>query len=204
MDALSAEMFGNPVIEIGDYREHEAEIQGACQAIFGRPLAPEDFAALVAAPDGSQLLVTARRVDGDIGTGKHVVEFENIAVRDAAPELLETRLFARQVKSFRKFALDEIRLLAAGYAGHPGSIGGYYVWPRLGFIVYLDGLGAELARAGFEGVENTLDLFSQAGGAEWWYHNGSERPAIFYLHEESPCVVALQSYLEEKGVDVDA
>ena len=218
-------MFGSPAVKVSGYQEYKEEILGACQAIFGQPLLPEDFAELIAAPDGSELLIAARHVDGDIelrlgyqwfnGThdyilyvdqesGKRVVEFDNIAVRDEAPELLETRLFARQVRSFHRFSVDEIRLFAAGYANHPGKIGGYYVRPRLGFIVDLGGLGAELAQAGFQGADHTLELFSQAGGAKWWYNHGSERPAVFYLYEGSPCVLALQLYLEETGVNVDA
>ena len=141
MDALSAEMFENPAVKVSGYQEHKKEIRIACEVIFGRLLTPEDFAELIAAPDDSELLITAHRTSEDIelrlgyrwfnGThdyilyrdqesGKRVVEFDNIAVRDEAPEFLETRLFARQVRSFRSFAVDEIRLFAAGYANHPG------------------------------------------------------------------------------------
>ena len=90
-----------------------------------------------------------------------------------------------------------MRTILAGDAG-------YYVWPRLGFIAGLGGLGPELVQAGFESVDNTLGLFSQSGGAEWWYDNGSERPAVFYLYEGSPCITALQSYMEQAGVNVNA
>lgn len=221
MDDLSAEMFRRPAVKVAGYQEHEEDIRRACQTIFGRLLTPTDFAEFIAAPADSELLIVARRAGGDVelrlgyrwfnGThdyilykdqqsDKRVVEFESIAIQDAAPELLETRLFARQVNSFRKFAIDEIRLYAEGYPNHPGKIVGYYVWPRLGFIMDTAGLGSYMAQFGLESVDNTLDLFSQTGGAEWWYHHGSERQAVSYLHEGSPCLLALQSYLMEKGI----
>lgn len=224
MDALSAKMFGQPTVKVGGYQEHAKEIQDVCQTIFGRLLSPEDFAELIAAPDGSELLITARHIDGgaelrlgyewfngthdyllyrDAETGERIIEFDRINTRPDAPKLLETRLFARQIRSFRAYGFDEVRLFAEGFAGHPGGIVGYYVWARLGFVMELGGFGAELARDGFAGIDNTLELFSRDGGAEWWYNHGSERPAVFYLHERSPCVLALTAYLEERGVNVD-
>lgn len=225
VDDLSSEMFGNPTVQIGGYQGHTKEIRQACRAIFGRALTPLDFAELIAAPDQSELLITVDQGDHDIklrvghhwfnGTqnyliyreadsGKRVVEFDRIALRDDAPELLETRLFARQVRSFRRFGMDEVRLFAEGYAGHPGGIGGYYVWARLGFVMELSGYGAALAAAGFADVETTLDLFSRPDGDRWWLNHGSERPAVFYLNNGSPCLLALQGYLAGKGISVDA
>ena len=57
----------------------------------------------------------------------------------AAPDGLETRLFARQVQRFREYGIDEIQLFADGYAGHPGGIIGYYVWARFGFSMTFGG-----------------------------------------------------------------
>ncbi len=224
MDAQSAALFANPRVKLAGYQEHEQEIRDACQIIFGQVLTPEDFVELIAAPDGSELSITATRAESDIelrlgyswfsGTcdyllyldpksGKRVVEFDNIALLTEAPEFLETRLFARQVASFRKFEIDEIRLWAEGYANHPGGIGGYYVWPRLGFSMDLTGFGARLAKSGLTAVDTTLDLFSQEGGAEWWRSNGSDGNAFFDLGENSLCVLALRSYLKERGINVD-
>lgn len=217
-------MFGNPAVTVSGYQEHREEIRGACQAILGRPLMPEELAELIAAPNGSHLLISARHVDADIemhlsyewfngthdyrlykesATGRRIIDFERISVRSEAPELLETRIFARQISTFRAYAIDEVRLFAEGFAGHPGGVIGYYVWARLGFVMELSGFGMELARAGFAGVDNTLELFSREGGDKWWYNHGSERPAVFYLDEESPCILALMAYLEEKGVNID-
>lgn len=225
MDSLSAKMFGSPAVTVGGYEEYAEEILEACRAIFGRPLMPEELAELIAAPDGSALLISARHGDGDIEirlgyewfngthdyrlyreseTGRRIIEFEQIKVQSEAPELLETRLFARQIRSFRAYALDEVRLFAEGcFAGHPGGIIGYYVWARLGFVMDLGQIGVELARASFDEVDNTLDLFSREGGDRWWYNHGSERPAVFYLDDGSPCVLALEAYLKERGVSVD-
>jgi hypothetical protein len=64
-------------------------------------------------------------------------------------------------------------------------------------------LGAKIAEAGLEYVDNTLELFSQEGGDEWWLQNGNECPAYFFLQEDSACFAALYAYLEEKGVEID-
>lgn len=68
--------------------------------------------------------------------------------------------------------------------------------------MYLSNVGAKLSTAGLEYADNTLELFSQRGGADWWYDNGNEGDAIFYLDEDSACIQALQVYLEEKWVDI--
>lgn len=224
MDAQSAALFANPRVKLEGYLEHEEEIRNACQSIFGRVLTPEDFAELIAAPDNSELLITATKEESDVelrlgyswfngtcdyllyldqDTGKRIVEFDRIALLTDAPEFLETRLFARQAASFRKYAIDEVRLWAEGYANHPGAIGGYYVWPRLGFSMSIEGFGARLVQAGFTTADTTLDLFSQEGGAEWWRSNGTDGNAFFDLDEDSLCVLALRSYLKERGINVD-
>lgn len=222
MDDLSTQMFRHPSVKIGGYQGHEKEIQAACQVIFGRILTPDDLAELIAAPDGSELFVEALQGSETIelrlgyvwfeephdyliyvDTGRRIVEFDTITVKDEAPELLETRLFARQVRSFRRFGIDQIRLLATGHANDPSGHIGYYVWARLGFVMALGNVGARLAEAGLEYADNTIDLFVQEGGAEWWYNNGSEREAVFYLYEGSPCLAALDAYLGMKGVSVD-
>ena len=222
MEELPANLFDNPIVEVAGYQADRLQL--ACLTIFGRLLTPEEFAELISAPNGSELLIEARREDTDIelklgytwfngthdylvyvdaDTGARVIEFENIANQAQAPERLETLLFAHQVQSFRKFGLDEIRLYAEGYAGHPGGIIGYYVWARFGFVMSLDGFGPRLAEAEFEYADTTIDLFRQEKGAEWWYNHGSERAAVFYLEAESVCSVALAAYLEEKGINTD-
>ena len=120
IDDLSAEMFENPVVKVGGYQEYEKEIKAACQAIFGRTLTPEDFVELIAAPDGSELLIevswSEESIELKLGyewfnethdyliyveEEKRIVEIDNVYVKEEAPELLETRLFAHQVKSFQ-------------------------------------------------------------------------------------------------------
>jgi hypothetical protein len=218
---LSAHMFDSPSVEVAGYQEYIDDIRSACNVIFGRLLDPGEFAELICAPHASTLIIKARRFGDDIelalthkwfkGThdyviyvdaGKRVIEFKNIVNQPDAPRYLETVLFAHQVQSFREFGLDEIRLYAGGYASDPSGMIGYYVWARFGFVMSLDGFGSRLAAAGFEPADNTLDLFVQNGGAEWWYNNGSSRPAVFYLSKDSPCSDALQIYLTEKEVSV--
>lgn len=223
MDDVSAEMFLRPRVKVAGYLEAGKNIDTASRKIFGRVLAPDQFVELFAAPNGSEMFVEATgEADVDLRiayhhfqgsheyalyleaeTGKRVVEFVSIVNNPAAPSLLETRLFARQVKSFRKYGIDEIRLLAEGFAGHPGSINGYYVWPRLGFSMDLGGFGPALNAAGYSGVRNTLDLFLLENGRNWWYTHGEEREAVFYLSDGSPCFLALQAYLQQKGINVD-
>ena len=221
-DHLYAEMFKNPTVKVGGYQEYKKEIQEASQAIFGRILTPEDFVELMAAPDGSELLIEAHHYDEGLelklgykwfnGTHdyviyveeeKRIVQINNVYVKKDAPELLETLLFAQQVMSFQAFGINRIQLYAAGYPDDPSGYIGYYFWPRVGFVMYLGNVGAQLIEAGLAYASDTLELFSQPGGADWWYNHGKEGEAIFYLGRESPCVQALQVYLEEKGVNVN-
>lgn len=215
-------IFDNPHVIVGGYQEYAHDIEGACSVIFGRVLTPEDFAELIVAPDGSELLVTATYSDSTIelrlgyrwfnGThdyliyvadGRRIVEIENVYLKDDAPYLFETELFARQVKSFRSYGIEQIRLFAAGYPGDPGRHIGYYFWPRVGFVMYLGNIGAKLESAGLDYCDNTLELFSQPGGADWWYSYGREGEAVFYLYSDSPCLLALQEYLTEKELDIN-
>jgi hypothetical protein len=221
-DHPSDELAADATIKVAGYAESEKRIQEACEFIFGRMLTPEDFVDFLAAPNGSELLVEIDQDEDSIklkldykwfnGThdylvysesGLRIVEIEHVRVKANAPELLETELFARQVNSFRKFGIDQIKLDAVGYPGDPSGYVGYYFWPRVGFMMSLGSIGSQLIKAGFDYTDNTLDLFTQPGGADWWYTNGSEGSAIFYLDEDSACIQALQIYLEEKGVNVN-
>ncbi len=56
-DNLFAEMFENPTVKVGGFLEFRNEIRQACHIVFGRSLSPEDFIELIAAPDGSELLI---------------------------------------------------------------------------------------------------------------------------------------------------
>lgn len=218
--STSEEVAGLPLITVEGYQEYKEGIARACIPLFGRVLEAEELAELVAAPNNSVLSVEARGSDDivlrlsykwskgtqdyifyvDERTGRRIVEFDNIAIKDEAPYLTETRIFGAQVDSFRRFSLDEIRLFAAGFAGDPSGYNGYYVWARLGFRMSVDGFGTKLAKDGFLNVEDTLDLLSRNGGGEWWYNNGSEGAAVFYLGDSSPCLAALSDYLAEKGI----
>jgi len=219
------ELYGNGEVTVGDYSDISELVATACQIVFGRELTTHELIELIAAPGGSTLTVdtdpegesiglrlTYRYFDGtheydfyvDGNSGTKVVEFVNIKNVVTAPKYLQTLILAKQVESFQRFGLDEIRLFAEGYPNHPNGIIGYYVWPLLGFNMSVDGFAPRLVAEGFEDVEDTLDLFSRADGPEWWEANGSEREAVFYLDPELPCIEAMFSYLEERGLlDVD-
>ena len=178
-EEIPADIFENPSVAIADYSDNLEDIQAACNVIFGRLLEPTEFADLISAPNHSELTVEARRDDAtvelklgyrlfngthdytfylDDETNKRIVYFDNIVNQDMAPDGLETLLFARQVRSFRAFGMDEIRLYAEGHAGHPGR-NGYYVWARFGFILLLTGFAPQLAAAGFEAFGNNPGTF---------------------------------------------
>lgn len=215
-EEIPEDLFENPSVAIADYSDNLEEIQAACNVIFGRLLEPAEFADLISAPNHSELTIEAQRNNPNIElklgyrlfngthdyilyveaeTNKRIVQFDTIANQDTAPDGLETLLFARQVRSFRDFGMDEIRLYAEGHAGHP-SINGYYVWARFGFVMFLTGFAPQLAAAGFAPAETTLEIFAQNNGDDWWYNNGSAREAVFYLEEGSDCRQALQIYLD--------
>lgn len=226
MDQESRKLFAHPVVTVGGYRDNEGAIQSACRAIFGRVLSPEDFVEFIGAPDGSSLEIEANigeeyndvalRLNHywfgephqyvvflDEETGKRIVYIESVVHKNEAPDYLATRILGRQVQTFRQYGINEIRLYADGHSADPSGICGYYVWARLGYAMYLHGFGNDLIAAGLEPVDNTLELFAQNGGSEWWREHGSAREAYFYLGEGSPCIRALQLYLAEKGVDLD-
>ena len=219
-EKIPADIFKDSAVTVAGYSDNPEDIQAACRVIFGRLLAPEEFADLIVAPDHSLLIIEARRDDATIelklgyrlfngthdyllyvdeDTNKRVIEFDNIVNQETAPEGLETLLFVRQVRSFRKYGLDEIRFYAEGHAGHPTK-NGYYVWARFGFVMFLTGFAPELAAAEFASAETTLELFTQDSGADWWHNHGSGREAVFYLDEESECSLALLAYLQAKGI----
>lgn len=223
MDDFSAQLFSNVVVSFDGYEGHEQEIQDVCQAIFGHPLTEEDFIAFLGVPDGSSITLKVRHQDDIVELsidytlfeetatcsvyledGNRVVDIENFHIKDEAQDGLGTRLIARQISCFQDFGIDLIKVYAAGYPDDPSGFLGYYFWPRLGFIMYdLGNIGTRLSEAGLSYVENTLDLFSQEGGAEWWRKNGNEGTAYFFLHEGSASLTALYAYLETKGVDVN-
>jgi hypothetical protein len=216
MDALSAQMYGDPEVRVEEFGENATAIRDACIAIFNRELDLTEIVELIAPPDRSLLRATASTAHDSLELhveyewygetneyvvfkegDRRIVSFENIHVKEDAPYQLETRIFARQVRSFQEFGIDEIRLFASGYPG-----GGYYVWPRLGFVMSTSGYGAKLVASGFADIDNTLELFGRDGGAKWWYDNGGEGEARFYLYKSSPCIAALEGYLSENEIEV--
>jgi hypothetical protein len=223
MDELSAEMYLNPEVIVQDYASYEDRVQAKCQIIFGRHFDLTDFVAFIGAPNRSELVIDRLPEDGDLdlhlsytwfnGThdytvftenGRRIVRIENAMSQSDAPAGVETRIFAKQIESFRDYGIDEVRLFADGYPNHPAGIVGYYVWARFGFSMEIIGSARRLIEAGMQPCDNTLDLMIQPGGGEWWYNNGSACEAYFYLSEGSACLAALQAYLIEKGVDLNA
>src|SRR5947209_1132523 len=138
MDDPTEERPDSEAIKVVGFAEHADDIGRASVAIFGFALSAADFAEFIAAPPGSSLSVEASFQDDNIELslayswfedthdylvyrdgGRCVVQIENVHVKMEAPELFETRLFARQVNSFRRFGIVEVRLFAAGHFGDP-------------------------------------------------------------------------------------
>jgi hypothetical protein len=182
-------------------------------------LSENDYRALVGAPadttfrvsfvEGSSVglefwsdAVVASRVIERQPNGKLTLTNENIIVTDTGRGL-GTRIFAKSVETAAKLGVDKIET----YAVRSTSDNGYYTWPRLGYKMsvaqgeHFDNTDL-LRAAGFGGVENSHDLFSRPGGAEWWKANGSGNDAVFDLRRGSTSRKILSAYLKKKGIRV--
>ncbi len=183
-------------------------------AAVGRELSLEDMAALVGAPNGSQVQAVAmgnhidietsheafaghlRRTLGRDEEGRLFLENKTFYLR-AGKTGLGTAVFAHQVDAARRLGIDYIKAEAVSPMFHKEN--GYYVWPRLGFNGPLDGatrasLPPQLAHA-----RDLLDLMQTPEGRAWWKQQGRSVYVRFELDKNSKSSRHLEHYLDKKG-----
>jgi hypothetical protein len=203
-------------------------VADAARRLFGRQLAPLEWAELVGAPDGALVDVVTVRADQAATSAGVLVRLSHpwldgtalrvayrdeagrlaitnvfLAVRPDAPPGIATRLLALEVRKAAALGVEYLTLDAAGGPGSPFV--GYAVWPRLGFTGPIpDAVRRKLAAlpAGhpLRSARDVVDLVSRPGGRAWWRANGTEFRAFFDLSDGSASREVLRAYTQEKGI----
>lgn len=201
-------------------RLHDEEsLASASISLFGRVLAPAEWADAVGAPAGARIDVS---VEGqDTGAGREVVvrvdhpllvgsmerRFRLTAdgpvarnvhfhVHERAPGGFGTAIFAGQVEALRMLGVRRIEAEIAGSAA--SSYNGYYTWARLGFDAPLTEAERRRLPTHLAGARTLHELLTAPGGREWWRRYGSGREATFDPSPASPHTAILRAYLEQR------
>lgn len=195
-----------------DVRLHDPEAVGSLsQALFGRELAPGEWAEAIGAPEGASVRVVA---EGDMvkvlashplvvghmdrrfcrdEDGAVVVRNEFFRAQDFAPPGFGTGVFARQVAALTGLGVARIEAEIAGAPGSPYV--GYYAWARMGFDAPLTAAEQRHLPPHLAGAQTLHALLTRDGGVAYWKRHGSGREAVFDLSAESVHRVILERYL---------
>jgi hypothetical protein len=186
---------GQPGVTFYLGEEHDAEQVAEC--LFGRRLAPAEYAGLAGAPDDAHVEVGT--LDGGLYLemyqpviyGYHAVRLvqsaqsNRVIVNDGfwiARKWMQRRGLAVQVldRQLRYAAALGIRRIETTAGRRPWE-NGYYAWPRLGF----DGpLPLETRRnlpPELEHARSVLDLMESEPGRLWWRNHGTTTQVAFAL-----------------------
>ncbi len=113
-----------------------------------------------------------------------------------APKGTGLRSFATQAYSAKKYGVEYISTLAAGYYGHP-EYNGYYTWARMGYNAKLTDADRNKLPKKYEKVQDLNELMEK-GGADAWKKYGTERKMLFDLSDDSKSFEVLENYLRER------
>jgi GNAT superfamily N-acetyltransferase len=200
--------------------QEDAAVQACSRALFGHPLPPHAYAALVGALPGA--VVTVRAVgdmlhltlvgaDGaytatrQLGSGPSGPELRQVrfdVVADRQGQGLGTRVFARQVEAAALLGVSRM----TAHATRSATEIGYYVWPRLGYDFDWGPLSRHQRQVNRRAQELISDrygtmgfsyLFAQPNGAAWWRDAGVEVYLAFRMAGDDR--VRLNAYLARRG-----
>lgn len=191
------------------------------QTLFGRTLHDEEWAALVGAPDASEVTIAPSRLDhGD----ELAIELRHPWVHDYAlrrvflqgralivrnefltvvpterTQGIGTRMLAIQVGAAAQLGAARIETEADGRPGSRTRVG-YYVWGRLGFNGAIrPAVRAALPTSLRDSADINALMFRQAG-PEWWQGHGHAFEGTFDLAAGSRSRQILEAYTAEKGI----
>lgn len=189
---------------------------------FGRAFSGQDWADLVAAPTGSDVVVVPslfnrnqveiktthpdliKRMDRTLSrdaNGLLKVHNDYFIGKAGAFKGFGVRAFGLQVNAMAKAGVRYMDTYAAGHYGHP-TFNGYYTWPRFGYNAPLSRSYITLLPANLRSARNLHELFSLPGGPEWWKEHGQSIDVEFDLSEGSAHRKALELYMKKNKVKV--
>ncbi len=161
------------------------------------------------------LIPTHNRIEVRVDTDRRLfVYFNKIDFGANAPAGIGVAMLCRIVRACLALGIGSIRGYAIGgrqTATPPGRqrFMGYYAWPRYGFDGTFGGADDEALRAYYphfpagvaSGAVRSLNhLLDQAGGAQYWFVNGTARAVCFEVAAFSGSMLMLNKYLSDKGI----
>jgi len=196
-----------------EFRNRE-QIDDLSKQLFGRTFEPHEYAAIMATPPGSRVLVDELPgiiriyVDhpyyrdnqscwlekkGDDRILKTVL----FSTNDKAPKGFGRTIFVRQVHNAQKLGFTKMQCLAE--RNDKGGYFGYYLWPLLGYNAKLEPSEQEkiYADTGFRPTD-MHEVIANDVTREWWRVNGDSKIMEFDLRPGSKSLEILSAYLAER------
>jgi hypothetical protein len=196
--------------------EHKAA-ERIAQRLFGRTLAPQEYAGLAGAPDDATVEVGASAGRLYIELGDSVAAYRGyyyvygskaaivllndgfrISLRAMRRQGLGLQMFCRQVRSAAAHGIDRIDALA----GRRPDENGYYTWPRYGFDCLLPAALRCRLPMGLERSRTLLDVMSCEKGREWWREHGTAVRVRFDLASGSRSRRTLAEYVRSRALGI--
>jgi hypothetical protein len=187
--------------------------------LFGRVLAPHEYAGLAGAPDDAQVEVGASDgklyiAIGDRMTGayrgyyylyggKTGVTLLNdgfrIQVWAVRRKGLGLQIFHRQSRNAAALGVGRIEIVA----GRGRDENGYYTWPRYGFQARLPPPILRLLPVELKDSQTVLDVMASEQGRTWWAEHGATIAVRFALSSGSRSQRTLADYVRKRIIGED-
>jgi len=195
-----------------------ARLNTLSQQLFGYTLSPRDYAALVAAPPGARVELTASySYRGDTiqlsikhplydkqertlyrnPQGELELHHSYWRMSNQAPAGTARQVFWGVVNAALKYKIQKITTMAAGNRSS-SSFNGYYTWARFGFNGSLSQYYRASLPESLKPARNLNQLMLMPGGAEWWKEHGEDQNLTFYVRPGSSSLRVWLAYLKEK------
>lgn len=190
----------------------QRNVERIARRVFGRPLAPSEYANLVGAPDTATVEVGAS--DGHLylemrdavssvrgyfylhrtkTTAVLRIDGLRIDLRVLRGHGVGLQIFHRQARGAARLGVGRIEAVA----GRTADENGYYTWPRYGFEGWLPASHRPLP-PGLERARTLSDVMSCKVGRDWWKRCGVTVPVRFDLAAGSPSRQSLARYVRER------
>ena len=114
-------------------------------------------------------------------------------IKESAPDGIGTNAFTSQVAELQHHGFEKIGVTAGGGGNHvdggdPGSMNGYYTWPRFG---YTGGIPSDISSGTYglpfsmRGVRRIEELMTTKEGRDFWRKHGTQGGYEFDLDKNS-------------------